>query len=171
MTSRTGGSRKKGRRQFSSLISQGPPIPYMINEVGPRIAASSFRVWERFEPNSPPSSSPPHRENSWMMMKCQGAHKWRHGNRHFIVYSGGKKGNFFLSQRDCRHLSLSPPPNGGGDPGLRKRLLQSGRQCDNEGTRKGYKVPRMWLKEVRAYVQPLENSEVHVVKGGERKIF
>lgn len=64
-----------------------------------------------------------------------------------------------------------PPPNGGGDPGLRKRLLQSGRQCDNEGTRKGYKVPRMWLKEVRAYVQPLENSEVHVVKGGERKIF
>lgn len=81
-----------------------------------------------------------------------------------------KKVIFFITTRLQTPLPV-PPSNGGGDPGLRKRLLQSGRQCDNEGTRKGYKVPRMWLKEVRAYVQPLENSEVHVVKGGERKIF
>lgn len=82
-----------------------------------------------------------------------------------------KKVIFFYHNETADTSPCPPPPNGGGDPGLRKRLLQSGRQCDNEGTRKGYKVPRMWLKEVRAYVQPLENSEVHVVKGGERKIF
>lgn len=34
------------------------------------------------------------------------------------------------------------------------------------GTRKGYKVPRMWLKEVRAYVQPSEIFKVLVARGG-----
>lgn len=33
------------------------------------------------------------------------------------------------------------------------------------GTRKGYKVPRMWLKEVRAYVQLLEIFKVLVARG------
>lgn len=33
------------------------------------------------------------------------------------------------------------------------------------GTRKEYEVPRMWLKELRAYVQHLEIFEIHVVRG------